>query len=162
MGNSMVKMEVVGDEALQAAMLGLGRSSQARVARPAIREASTPIVRQMRQNAPKKQGDRTGQLRKSIGRRMVTYKNSGTVIAVIGPRRNFTTNDKFGNKVDPSNYAHLVEFGTYRSTAKPFMRPAWEENKSKARRTLRNRMWIELKKEAERVRRKAAAKAAKR
>jgi HK97 gp10 family phage protein len=32
---------------------------------------------------------------------------------------------------NPSRYAHLVEFGTFRSRAQPFMTPAWENNKMK-------------------------------
>jgi HK97 gp10 family phage protein len=31
-------------------------------------------------------------------------------------------------KINPRNYAHLVEFGTEHSAAKPFMRPAMDQN----------------------------------
>lgn len=76
---------------------------------------------------------RRGLLRKSMGIRIAVYKQSGVVLAVIGPRRGFkraigirTRGKHKGLPVfaDPAKYAHLVEYGTRRSRARPFMRPA--------------------------------------
>lgn len=159
-------VKVDGVDALRRAIDDFSKSSQARISRPAIREASTPVIRAVRQNAPKKRDPRTGQLRKSITRRLKTYRGTGVVVAIVGPRRKFYTTDKYGRKVNPTNYAHLVEFGTAAhrvgnrshagSKAKPFMRPGWESSKQQAMSIMRRRMWIEIEKEGRRVAAKAA------
>ena len=68
--------------------------------------------------------------------------------------------------------AHLFEFGTGRrkqkSTgrdtgtirARPFMRPAWDANKTTALEILRKQLWLEIKRATERAARKAARAAA--
>ena len=83
-----------------------------------------------------------GLLKKSLG---VTVKKrrAGVMTSRIGPRSGFkgkslgmklskkgktkgTVTERFAN---PVNYAHLVEYGTSHSAAKPFIRPAIEASK---------------------------------
>lgn len=163
-------MRVDGAADVMRAFAELSTGAQRRVARPAVREASTPVLRAIRKNAPRKKDPRTGQLRKSITRRLKTYKHSGAVIAIIGPRRKFITQDKYGRKVNPTKYAHLVEFGTAAhrvgnrmhpgAKPKPFMRPGWESSSATAMATMHRRLRIEIEKEGQRVAAKAARKAA--
>lgn len=83
----------------------------------------------------------TGLLRKSIGltvrrvRRKMQYVNRYT--ARVGARggfrvpKGFVTRGKNKGKAkfqDPRNYAHLVEYGTSKFPARPFIRPAVEAN----------------------------------
>lgn len=48
-------------------------------------------------------------------------------------------------------YAHLVEFGTHRSRAFPFLRPAWEATKGQVLETLKPLLWAEIEKTAKRL-----------
>lgn len=54
----------------------------------------------------------TGILRRSIGVKAKVYKPSHTSVAIIGPRRGYSSADPSGKGVRvPTKYAHLVEFG---------------------------------------------------
>lgn len=162
-----LKVEVVGEKQLLRALRSFGPAAQRRIARPAVRAASTPVLKAARQNAPKKKDPRTGQLRRSLGRRIVTYRRTGNVVAIIGPRTKMVTVDGHGRKVNPTKYAHLLEFGTaphsYKTRAglhpgakaRPFMRPAWQANRAAAMGIMRAKLWEGIQKEAA----KAAAKA---
>ncbi len=80
----------------------------------AVRAAAKPIVEEARRLVPKDSRN----LEKSIG----TTKRKGTkgteVVFAVSARR--------GNPHD-GFYAHMVEFGTSKMSAKPFMRPALEK-----------------------------------
>ena len=74
-----------------------------------------------------------GLLRKSLGYKVKTYTKTGTAVAVCGPRKGFreqigvVSRGKDKGKpifADPQKYAHLVENGTRRTSAKPWLRPA--------------------------------------
>lgn len=63
--------------------------------------------------------DRTGQLRKSIGRSGKKYKSSGVVFESVGPRRGFEVQHeyeflgrKFSQTASPPMYSHLLDQGT--------------------------------------------------
>ena len=82
----------------------------------------------------------SGLMAKSIGSKVKTYP-SGVVVGLVGPRSGFNRQvgvrkhrAKIGQpiNVDPIFYRHLVEYGTPRSRAKPFMRPAWDQTKDQA------------------------------
>lgn len=75
---------------------------------------------------------RAGLLRRSLGTKIKVYP-SGRVVAIIGVRRGMKK--AIGRRVrgknkgaivyyDPAKTAHLVELGTSRSRARPFLRPA--------------------------------------
>ncbi len=94
-----------------------------RVVRKSVYAGTVPMNRAAKVN--KRYRDRTGLLRKSMGRKVKTYRNSGITIGVIGPRRGFArTVNQLGAwsaalgrrsirqvKINPANYAHLVEHG---------------------------------------------------
>lgn len=48
------------------------------------------------------------------------------------------------------------EFGTYKQAAHPFMRPAWDNNKSKSEGIIGQELWVEIKKATDRAARKQA------
>jgi len=79
---------------------------QRRILRPVLSAEGSKVVSEARENVPRQ----TGLLRKSLGKKMVTYKNGG-VICVVGPRRGFKQVID-GKPRNPTKYAHLVEYGT--------------------------------------------------
>lgn len=63
-----------------------------------------------------------GNLKKAINYRIKTKKKNGVVIGVVGVQ-NKKIIDAEGNVINPSSYAHFVEYGTVNIQAEPFMRP---------------------------------------
>ncbi len=126
-----------------------------KAARKALRRAVTLAARLVREDAKARlsaQGAvRTGLLRKSLGVKLKSNFPKGYVYGVVGPRRGFKREigqmieanairslERRGARIDrkpvyadPVRYAHLVEYGTKHSQAKPFMRPALDENKTR-------------------------------
>lgn len=100
-----IRAKIEGVEALQATLKNLTGACQRKVLRPALNAEGTRILQAARRNVPVK----TKLLRKSLGKKIKTYKD-GTVIVVVGPRRGFKQVNK-GKAHNPSFYAHLVEFG---------------------------------------------------
>lgn len=123
-----------------------------RVLRKAFRAYGKQIIKPAKAAAPR----RSGTLRKSIGQKVATYK-SGAVVLVVGPRRG-VVGDHDGRKVVPSRTAHLVEFGTTRSRATPFMRQAAVAARSEGVQRFAQKVRQELPKEVE----KAVARRSKR
>jgi len=120
---------VTGDKQLERKLARLPDRVLNRVVRRASAKAMIPVSRSAKANAPRE----TGLLAKSIGRKTKVFKSGGTVQTVVGPRLGFKQMVTLPNGKtmlrNPFKYAHLVEFGTRHSAAKPFMRPALESNK---------------------------------
>jgi HK97 gp10 family phage protein len=131
-----------------------------RIVRNAVFKASKPILDTakalvaLRRNPPRNI-EAKKLLRKALGRKAKTFRNSGTTVVIIGPRtgrreqigvrvKNMTHAKRDGTitqkgdpiEEDPSKIAHLVERGGYRLAAEPFMRPAYDQNKSAAAATM--------------------------
>jgi HK97 gp10 family phage protein len=104
-----------------------------KLAKKLLRKAVLTGGRIVRDEAKSLVPIRTGTLRKSIGAKVKSYPSRRVVVAIVGPRRGFRKDIEGVGTVDPVNYAHLVEFGSRRSQAKPFMRPAWDENVARIR-----------------------------
>lgn len=104
-------MKLRGVDALAKTLEDLEVGVRKRVLARAVRKRAKPFVTQMRARVRK----RFGQLRKSIGMKVRTYKRSGTVFAAIGVRSGFADNFILpgGRRafINPRNYAHLLEFG---------------------------------------------------
>ncbi len=75
----------------------------------ADRNGINEITKVVSKDAKSRTKRRSGQLRKSIGRIVKTYRQLVTV-GVVGPRRGFKVSIG-GVPVDPAKYAHLVEGG---------------------------------------------------
>ena len=56
----------------------------------------------------------------------------------------------------PLPYAHMTEFGTAHEAPRPFMRPSWDKNKGNLLDNIRDDLWTEIRKAAERLARKTA------
>lgn len=86
---------------------------QRKVKRKALEKATKPTLLAARRLAPKE----SGLLKKSVARKTATYKASGTIVAMIGPRRGMkrmVTREgrRWPRYADPVHYAHLAEYGT--------------------------------------------------
>jgi len=73
----------------------------------ALGKALTPINKAAKQAAPYK----FGLLKKSIGKKVKTYRRSGTVVGMVGSRRGYEETID-GKKRDPWRYGRIVEFNT--------------------------------------------------
>lgn len=124
--------------------------------RESITKASRPIVREAK-NRLKPYKD-TGLLAKSIKRRVRTYKSSKMVLIAIGPDRNVvgSAESESGQTRTrrPVRYAHLVEFGTRRTRARPFMRPSFDTKKGESELIYRREMKPAIQRIARRVNKK--------
>lgn len=139
---------------MQRALVKLGRESRARtVLAKSLRPAASPINKAAKANA--RGFAQSGLLWKSIGIVVRRYKATGQVLAVIGPRRGFKQTVEVVR--NPTKYAHLVEFGTKHSRAKPFLRPAYDSNRRRAMTIFRSEFWKHFRKEVARVRMKRRA-----
>ena len=85
---------------------------QKRVLVGAVRAGAKPIIKEAKRLVPV----RTGTLKKSIGVVKRRSKDKNIIHYTVAPRK------KKGGW-----YAHYVEFGTSKMSAKPFMRPAYEK-----------------------------------
>lgn len=113
----MIKVELNGLAETLKVLQNVKRAAQGKILRKAAGAMSKILVKEVKARVPVD----TGLTRKSIGRRVKTYRKSGTVSAIVGPRTGFK-DEETGH--DPAKTAHLVEFGTVHSQPEPFMRPS--------------------------------------
>lgn len=57
-------------------------------------------------------------------------------------------------------HGHLLEFGTYKTTPQPFMRPAWDSDKMAMLARLKEELWTQIQASTARAARSAARRAA--
>ena len=100
-------------KALLKALEQFPQNIQKNVLTGAVRAGATVISKAAKENVPKK----TRTLEKSIGVIKRKTKDKSSVKFSVSPRRG-GKNDGF--------YAHMVEFGTSKMAAQPFMRPAFD------------------------------------
>lgn len=109
--------------------------------RRAVSFAVSPVLKAAKKYAPKDSGD----LKKSLKRKIKAYSRNATVIGIVGP-------EKY-----KAPHAHLVEYG-HRLVTKdgreigfvpphPFMRPAFTQNKETMLRRYRSKLIEGLNKE---------------
>jgi HK97 gp10 family phage protein len=96
------------------------KSLRKKIVKQAVNEAGRLTLQYAKQNI---RSQRTGMLRKSLGRKIKVYRQSGIVVAIVGPRSGYAKVRSGGRKltafgkksqalkVDPAKYAHLVEKG---------------------------------------------------
>lgn len=121
------------------------RSSKARsVNRRALQSAASLPLKAAKRRVPKD----TGQLRKSLGKKSKTYRDTGTSVVIIGPRVGYKDPATGRN---PVKYAHLVELGTVRLQARPYLRPALQETHSQVINVYQQRAWEGIRREVSRM-----------
>lgn len=124
-----MQAKIEGLSGLLKALAGVDAKLRRKATRKAVGEAGKIILRAAKGKVRKK----SGLLKKSLGRKVKVYRGTGTAVAIVGPRTGFRETVQRGNRQmlsDPVKYAHLVELGTVRSQAFPFLSSALEENRS--------------------------------
>lgn len=131
-----IRAEVAGADELAAYLRALEPKLFRGAARKAVDDAAKVVVAEAKANVPQ----RTGSLRKALGKKVVALKSGKGYVAVVGPRRDVSAKAfaarveefkvgkrkrmprtgrfrrivKFQGKellVNPAKYAHLVEYG---------------------------------------------------
>ena len=101
---SSMGMRAVMDEKalkkLRRLLVRLPLDVEKKIIKKAMREGWKPVAQAMRKNVRRVVGVVTGRLHRSIRKREVAYKGTGTFVVVGGPR------------YPEAAHAHLIEFGT--------------------------------------------------
>lgn len=90
-------------------------------------------------------------LKRSIGRRGVTYTATNTILVVIGPRFAFIDPE---SGLVPSAFAYSVEFGDHNSPPRPFARPGMEAVRGEVVATVGRNLGPAIEREAAKLRRR--------
>lgn len=142
-----ITVKVEGLKEIYAALRDLPKATAKNTIRRVLKKRAQPIADQAGSAAPVEWGD----LKKSIvvstkltKRQRAKYRkaSSNDVDVFVGP--------------SALPQAHLQEFGTSKEPAQPYMRPAWDKNKSGLLEGLADDMWKEIEKSVARMARKAA------
>lgn len=129
-----------GDKELDAKLATLAARVQKRLIKKAVGFAGRRIRKDMRDNVPVDEG----MLRKSIGTVTRTYRQSGNVLLVVGPRKGFVAEN--GERAD--KYAIGIERGWRNRVPVPFAREAYERGKSTATQDFQTGLGNGIEKEA--------------
>lgn len=120
-------------------------------ARKAATFSTTPLLKATRQEAP----EEFGTLKESLTKVSRTYRRAGTVMSVVGVKKNFARYYS-GKKQVPGNYLHLVMLGTKHSRPNRFMERAFQRAKPQMKTRFFSQMKKNLPKDIARAKRKGA------
>lgn len=123
-------LKITGDADLIAKLNGMETKLARRAVRKAVSAATTIMVKGIKSEV---KDDKS--LRKSIGRRKRTYRNSGVVTEIVGPRFEFEDDGK-----TPSKYAAAVEYGTEGQAPQPFMRRGFANSVAAAQQAMTQKL----------------------
>lgn len=147
-----MKLDFSGAKDLEKALHELKSTTAKSVARRVLKKAAQPVADAAAILAPV----RTEALKNSIEVSTKLNKSQRIEAGANDP-------DETKVYVGPSceigkggRHGHLLEFGTYKMSAQPFMRPAWEASKDAALKDVTEGMREEVSKSVARARRKAA------
>lgn len=171
-------MQLEGLKELEAALMELPKATGKNVLRRALINAATPMADTARNLAPV----RLGHLKRSITVGKVKFSSgSAGKRAFAEAMARGATRAEAGAAAREANVSNaedvtsalvimgpgrhpqatLQEFGTVHHSPHPYMRPAWDQGKSKAAETIRDELKSEIEKAAARLARKALRAAAK-
>lgn len=124
----MIKVNIIGEGDFVENFKKLRKKVGREIVYEAMVFAMLPVANRAKRLARRSMD--TGNLIESIGLRSSPIARKGRLYAIVGPRRKFTKQNPDGKGTrTASKYGHLVEYGTAHSSAKPFMRPAWQIEK---------------------------------
>ena len=165
-----IKATLHGAKEFAAAVDALPQKIRGRIMRDAFKKAAKPVVKAMKANVPirletkgvdPRPGDPTlKELKKSIGSKIKTYKNTGTTVAIIGPR----VGEKFRSKLNHNQkYNRLtsiaigIERGWKGRPANAFVRKTRQQKSASFKSTLKRELGPAINKEAARIYKKAGS-----
>lgn len=152
-----VKIDMRGVRDIQRTIERLAPELRKAAYKAVISAGARVVLREAKARAPKD----TGILKRSLGIKAKVY--GSTPYAVIGPRFGVKGTPRItakGKKITPHPYfySRLVENGTARTAAKPFMRPALDASRGKVHAEFRVGLEKYLHRTARRLAKKAAAR----
>ena len=124
----MYKVDVQGLKDLNKLLKQLPNKTQAKVMKDAVRKSLQPMNRSAKSKVPK---GGTGDLKKALG--VVfnkQYSKDDHIEYMVTVRR--------GKKFPAGRYGHMVEKGTSKMAAKPFLSPAFDETVQRVLNEFRN------------------------
>ncbi len=141
-----VTVKVEGLKDLEAIMGTLSASTNKRAAGQVLMEVAEPLAADAAALAPDDPATGGFDLHTTVraGRRATRgakHRKESPVEVLIGPR---------------IRHQQLIEFGTSKMAAQPFMRPMWDGGKDWALSEIEKRLWARIEKAAARAARKAA------
>lgn len=122
-----VEMRGMGDKGVLKVLDGLDKQVRKKIMGKAAFAAMVPVLKSAKARVLRN-SDRTGMLALTLKRKKKSYGDGAITWVGIGPQQGVSIEHPIYGRVTPSNYAHLVEFGTVRTAAKPFLRPALDNN----------------------------------
>ena len=155
-----ISLDISGVRELRKALKDLPANMQKRIFKVSVDSGLRVLRKAARTNARAVKD--TGALAKSIDIKSKVYP-SGFTYGAVGPDRSKSypapahRKTKSGT-IRPANYAHLVEDGTSRTAAKPFLRPAFESSGETAMSAMAAGISKGLDREVKKLERKAAKK----
>lgn len=133
---------------LQKTLRTLPDATAKRILGKTLQKAAIPVAQRARALAPR----RTGKLRLSVHISKKLSKRQARM------RRKHDPSDvEIFVGTGPLKYAHLVEYGTRKMSAKPFMRPAWDGEKMAAFDVIASELRLSIEKAVRRHAKKRAA-----
>ena len=129
--------EIKGLKELSKALKAFPQNVQNNILNSAVRAGAVTIQKEARKNVPK----RKRKLEKAIVIKKRRPKNKNRIKYQLGIQQ--------GTK-DDAYYGHIVEFGSSKMEAKPFMRPAFESKADEVKNEVRKKMSQRIDKEIER------------
>jgi HK97 gp10 family phage protein len=122
-----VSVQIDGLKELGAIMRNLSKEVNNRIARSATLAGAQVIKKEVIERAPVD----TGNLKKNIITKRKT-KTPFTSEFLVTVRTGKKTKKQIAQGIGDAFYAKFVEYGTVKSAAKPFIRPAFEQGKESA------------------------------
>jgi HK97 gp10 family phage protein len=138
---------MLGFKELENALLELPKAVAKGVLRTALKNAGEPVVSDAQRNVPVLTGELLGSIdiRSTLSKRQRRGRaKAGDVEMFIGP------------SWPKGAHGHLVEFGTSKMAARPFLRPAWDANKERVLASIGRELWTAIEKAARRLARNVA------
>ena len=143
-------VHVRGLRELQAAMHALPKKLDRRILNSALMAGARPMVRDAKAKVPVD----TGALKSGIRAKPVKpTEHTATIHVGIGKARQSRAEKAAGAKRYTPWYGRLVEFGTSKMSARPFLRPAFERNKSSSVEIIKKQLAKRIEAEAEKLKR---------
>jgi HK97 gp10 family phage protein len=146
-----MRITLHGMEELQAALNQLPKSLSKAVLRRALTKAGQPVLHAARAGVPIGEGD----LLRSLDIRPMLTKRQRRLRRKAG--RGGAADVFIGPTFPMGRHGHLVEFGTVKMGARPFLRPAWDSNKSTVFAIFKKALWSEILAATRRLVKRAAA-----
>jgi len=109
-----------------------------KIVRASLKKAVKPIVKDAKASVPKQ----TGRLKRSIGSWVVKNRGNSEFKVAVGPRQ---------SSKHAGYHGHLVEFGTDKMPAQPYLQPALKRNGKNAVSTFRQDALARIEKEAKKM-----------